>query len=320
MAGEAGSPGRSAPRIAVVGAGAIGAAFAAVFADAGAEVAVVEPDAGRRDGLPAALARAHAAMTAAGLARREEPAAVGVGADLAAACAGAALVLECGPERLDAKQALFAAIGAAAPAEALIATASSALTISQIVPEPGARARCLVAHPLNPPTILRVLEIVPAPETDPAAVARAVALFTALGFAPAALGREIPGFVLNRLQGAVLRESYRMVQEGVISATDLDALFRDGLGPRWALSGPFETAELNTGGIAAHAARMGPAYRAMGEGRGETDAGWSDALVAEVERQRRAVLRAEDIPARAAWREAALARLIAARARVLADG
>ncbi|MFN3145509.1 MAG: 3-hydroxyacyl-CoA dehydrogenase family protein [Paracoccaceae bacterium] len=124
------------------------------------------------------------------------------------------------------------------------------------------------------------------------------------------------GFLLNRLQGAVLREAYRLVAEDVASSTDLDTVMRLGLGPRWALSGPFETAELNTpGGIAAHAARMGPAYRRMGEERGET-VDWTPELVARVAAERREVLPAEALPARAAWRVGAVARMVAARDRI----
>ena len=125
---------------------------------------------------------------------------------------------------------------------------------------------------------------------------------------------EIEGFVLNRLQGAVLREAYRLVQDGVIDVAGLDRVMRLGLGPRWALSGPFETAELNTpGGIRAHAARMGPAYRAIGQSRGEVGCDWPDDLIASVDAQRRAVIAVQDLPDRVAWRAQAVARLVALR-------
>ncbi len=142
--------------------------------------------------------------------------------------------------------------------------------MSRIVPDRrGSRRRCLVAHPVNPPAVLRVIELVPAPGTLPDTVTRAAALFGAAGFAAVTLGREIEGFVLNRLQGAVLREAYRLVDEGVTDVAGIEAVMRLGLGPRWALSGPFETAELNTpGGIVAHAARMGPGLRPHGRGAG----------------------------------------------------
>jgi len=160
---------------------------------------------------------------------------------------------------------------------------------------------------------------VPAPGTAPDVVARAGALFDDAGFDPVVLGREVPAFVFNRLQSALLREAYRLVDEGVVDVDGLDRLVRDGLGVRWALCGPFETADLNTaGGIRGHAERMGPAYAAIGEARGETDARWSPALVDRVEAERRALLPAGALTARRAWREAALADLLAARRTILA--
>jgi 3-hydroxyacyl-CoA dehydrogenase len=310
-------------RVLVLGAGAIGVGFATVFADAGAQVAVVEPDAARREIVRAEVVRRHAPMARAGLARGGPTAAAEriEALDRAGpALAAADLVVEAGPERVETKRAIFAELLAGARPDAPIASASSSLTVSAILADPADRARCLVAHPVNPPTLLRVVEIVPAPETRVAAVDGAMALLAGAGFEPVLLGAEKQGFAFNRLQGALLREAYRLVAEGVVDADGLDRLVRDGLGPRWALSGPFETAELNTpGGIAAHAARMGPAYRAMGEERGERDVEWTTALVAEIERQRRAILPADRLPARVAWREAALARLLAARRDILDD-
>lgn len=307
-------------RMAILGGGAIGASLAAVFCDAGAAVTVVEPADGRRDALAGAVAAQHGAMARAGLARGsadEALARLTAAAAQAGAVEPAGLVLEAGPERQEAKQAIFAeALGRAGPG-AVLATTSSAMPISAILPAPQDQARCLVAHPANPPAVLRLIELVPAPHSDPSTTARAQAAFAAAGFDCVVLGREIEGFVLNRLQGAVLREAYRLVAEGVADVAGIDAVMRQTLGPRWALSGPFETADLNVpGGIPAHAARMGPAYRAMGESRGETDAGWPEALVARVTAERRALLPAEALPARARWRAEAVAEIVALRDRL----
>ncbi len=299
-------------RIVILGAGSIGVAFAAVFSDAGVQVVLVEPDADRRDAVPAGLAHQRQAIATAGLAM-DHQGEVRVVADATDNLTGAAMVLECGPEDLAIKQAIFANLLRATGPETVLATASSAITISRIVPDAARQARCLVAHPVNPPSVLRVIELVPAPGTTAAIVANAAILFDAAGFSTVTLGREIEGFVLNRLQGAVLREAYRLVDEGVTDVAGIDAIMRLGLGPRWALSGPFETAELNTpGGIAAHAARMGPAYRRIGEGRGET-VDWRADLVARVATERRRILPEADIPARVKWRASAVARLVAAR-------
>jgi 3-hydroxyacyl-CoA dehydrogenase len=238
--------------------------------------------------------------------------------EAAPALAGADLVIEAGPERLEAKQAIFAGLLAGTGPATVLATASSAIPISRILPDPADQARALVAHPANPPAVLRLIELVPGPGTAPMTVDRAKSLFTEAGFKAVTLGHEIEGFVMNRLQGAILREAYRLVDEGVADVAGIEAVMRLGLGPRWALSGPFETAELNTpGGIRAHAARMGPAYRAMGEGRGERNCDWRPDLVARVETERRAMVRAEDLPGRALWRGRAVAELIALRDRLM---
>lgn len=310
-------------RVGIVGGGAIGSAMAVVFADAGSAVTLAEADADRRTNLPAVFAGQHAAMATANLARAtcsDALSRIQIAAGVVEAADGAALVVEAGPERLDIKQRLFAKLAAAAPADAPLATVSSAITVSEILPEPADQRRAIVAHPANPPTVLRILEIVPAPGTDAAVAAHAADQFAAAGFAPTILGAEMPGFVFNRLQGALLREAYRLVAEKVVDVEGLDRLVREGLGPRWALCGPFENADLNTpGGIKGHAERMGPAYRAMGEMRGETASGWPPELVEEVARQRGAVCAQDQRPARRQWREAALARLMAARALIMSQ-
>jgi L-gulonate 3-dehydrogenase len=305
-------------KIVILGAGSIGLSFAALFADAGSDVTLVEPDEGRRAAIPEGLALQREAMALAGL-MREGGGAVSAEVDADAAVARADLVIECGPEALDTKRAIFARLLETARPDAALATASSAIPMSRIVPEAADQARCLVAHPINPPAVLRVVELVPAPGTSRGTVDTVAAIFGEAGFACVRLGRETEGFVLNRLQGAILREAYRLVDEGVTDVAGIEAGVRLGLGPRWAFSGPFETAELNTpGGIVAHAARMGPAYARMGRERGET-VDWRDDLVARVAAERRAMLPEDRIPARAAWRARAVARLVAVRDRLLGE-
>jgi len=304
--------------IVILGAGSIGVAFAATFSQAGFAVVVVDPDATRRESVPFGLAQQYAAIADAGLGHGT-PGDVVVEQTPDMYLATAAMVLECGPEDLATKQRIFAELLAKTGESTMLATASSAITMSMIVPDVALQSRCLVAHPVNPPSILRVVELVPAPGTRPDTTDTVAGLFCQAEFQTVVLGHEIEGFVLNRLQGAVLREAYRLVEDGVTDVAGIDAIMRMGLGPRWALSGPFETAELNTpGGIKAHAARMGPAYKRMGEARGET-VEWSDDLVAQVAAQRRAMLAEGDIPGRVAWRAKAVAQLVAKRDALMAD-
>jgi 3-hydroxyacyl-CoA dehydrogenase len=214
---------------------------------------------------------------------------VTLGGSLADAVVDATHVQECAPERADLKRRLFEQIEAVAPETAVIASSSSAITASTIATDLRTRSRCLVAHPGNPPYLLPVVELVPAPFTDPEIVSRAELFFGSVGMEPVKLAHEVEGFVFNRLQGALLREAYCLVRDGVVTAEGVDRAVRDGLGRRWAVVGPFETSALNVrGGIKAHAARMGEAYARMGAERGQHDP-WTTELVervaADVERR-----------------------------------
>lgn len=298
--------------IAILGAGSIGLAFAIVFARAGHAVTLFDPDGDQRAGVADALRGRLDALAAHGLAADVEPTLgrVRVADALGDAVAGAAYVAECGPERLALKRELLAEVDRLAPPSAIIASASSAIPISQSAGHLPGRGRALVAHPGNPPFLIPVIELVPAPFTDAATVEGAATLLRDAGMTPVHVRREVEGFVFNRLQGALLREAYCLVRDGVASVDDIDAIVRDGLGLRWSVIGPFETADLNTrGGIASHAEKMGPAYGRMGAERGQHDP-WTPELVAEVAAQRRARLPIERWDERVAWRDRALMALV----------
>lgn len=302
--------------MAVVGAGSIGVAWAIVFARADAEVALHDLDHRRLEAAPGEIGERLAALGAHGL-LDESPAAISgrivPQADLAAATAGAAYVQECAPEDLQLKEQLFAELDREAPADAVLASSSSAIPCSSFAAELPGRGRCLVAHPGNPPYLLPVVELVPAPFTRPEAVETARALLERAGMSVVHVRAEVEGFVFNRLQGAVLREAYCLVRDGVVDVDDVDRVVRDGLGRRWAVIGPFETADLNTrGGIEAHAARLGPAYSRMGAERDRYDR-WEPDLVQRVTEERRRLLPLEGWNDRVAWRDRMLMRLERAR-------
>lgn len=303
-------------RVAIVGGGSIGVAWAVVFARAAFDVSLYEPDTQRRRDAPAELRRRLDSLDAGGILGAKPgtvAARVRIDDTLAMAVAGAAHVQECVPELLELKRELFHELDALAPADATLATSSSALTIGEIAGGVPGRARCLVAHPGNPPYLLPVVELVPAEFTHPEVVERTAALLTAAGMSPVLVRREIEGFVFNRLQGALLREAYCLVRDGVASVEDIDLVVRDGLGRRWAVIGPFETAELNTrGGISAHAEILGPAYARMGAERGQDDP-WTPDLVARVAAELHARHPAELWEERVAWRDEALTVLDRAR-------
>ncbi|MEX5236161.1 3-hydroxyacyl-CoA dehydrogenase [Kocuria arenosa] len=297
---------------AVVGAGSIGVAFALVFARAGFAVHLQDPDPHRLEQAPEEIRSRLEGLREHDL--LQEPAEdvlarIRTVDDLAEAVRGTVLVQECAPERLDLKARLFAALDRLADAGTVLASSSSALTTSSFATDLGGRARCLVAHPGNPPYLLPVIELVPAPFTASSSVDRARSVYEHAGLSPVLVEREVEGFVFNRLQGALLREAYCLVRDGVASVEAVDRVVREGLGRRWAFMGPFETVDLNTrGGIVSHAEKMGPAYYRMGRERGQDDP-WTDDVVGTVSAQRRHLLPLEEWEARVLWRDEQLMRL-----------
>lgn len=298
-------------RIGIVGSGSIGVAFAVQFARAGWDVGVADVD-------EAAVVRARADLDAR-LRMLADAGRLGAEPDAVAgrvrfttvvgdAVQDAALVQECAPERIEVKRSVLASVGASAPDDAVIASSTSAILPSRLaadLPKQVAE-RVLVGHPGNPPYLLPVIEIVPSPRTTASAVERARSLYAAVGLRPVVVRTEVEGFVFNRLQGALLREAYCLVRDGVVDVADIDEIVRSGLGRRWSIIGPFETADLNTrGGIASHAEKMGPAYERMGAERGQHDP-WTAELVAEVAAQRRRILPLEEWEQRVEWRDAQL--------------
>lgn len=307
----------SRPVIAIVGAGSIGVAFAIVFARTGHPVRLFDPDAAARERAGATFAARLEDLADAELQERAEIASIlprlTVCTELVDAVGAADLVIECAPERVEIKRDLFAQLDALAPADAILASASSFLAASKFTEELQGRERCMVLHPGNPPYLIPVLEVVPAPYTRRECVDRAMQIASGAGLKPVLVAREVEGFLFNRLQGAVLREAYCLVRDGVASVEDIDTVMRDGLGMRWSVIGPFETVDLNTrGGIVSHAQKMGPSYARMGKERGQDDP-WTPELVAEVEAQRRGVLPIDQWEERVAWRDRALMKVVKLR-------
>lgn len=303
----------SAGTVGIVGAGLIGRSWANVFARAGWQVRVWDPSDAQRAAAPAQIARSLHDLQAHGLVDDAAAAALRVQVvdALADAVRDADYVQESGPETLDAKRSTFAALDAAAPAHCVLASSTSAIVASQFTePLPG-RARCLVAHPVNPPHLVPVVELCGAPWTSAETKARAQAVMRAVGQVPIDVRREIDGFVLNRLQVALLTEAFRLVQEGVVSPQDLDHTIADGLGLRWAFMGPFETIELNApGGIADYCERYVPWFRRYMADLPSAKV-WDDAEWQKAAQAWGPAPGAEEIARKSLWRNERLAALAA---------
>ncbi|HEY8333204.1 MAG TPA: 3-hydroxyacyl-CoA dehydrogenase NAD-binding domain-containing protein, partial [Tardiphaga sp.] len=189
---------------------------------------------------------------------------ISVAATLADALEGVAFVQENGPENVDQKIAIFAELDRLAPDDAVLASSTSAIVASRFTEMLPGRARCLVGHPVNPPHLVPVVEICGASWTSQASIDRARAVYQEIGQVPVTVNKEINGFILNRLQGALLAEAFRLVGEGYVSAEDLDHTVKDGLGLRWSFLGPLETIELNApGGIPDYCARYTGFYKEL---------------------------------------------------------
>lgn len=168
-------------------------------------------------------------------------------------------VQESGPERLEIKQAIYAELDRIAAPETVLASSSTALVASRFAAGLAGRHRILVAHPVNPPHVIPVVELCPSPDTDAKTMDTAEALMREVGQVPVRLSREIDGFILNRLQAVLLAESLRLVADGVVTAKGLDDTIAHGLGRRWTLMGPLATINLNApGGVGDYLDRYGP--------------------------------------------------------------
>jgi L-gulonate 3-dehydrogenase len=253
-------------QVAIVGAGLIGRAWAAIFARAGWNVRLTDPHEPTLKGAIGLIRKELQALARHGLADDPDGAAarLSVAPDLEAAVDGVEFVQENGPELVEQKKTIFAELDRLAPPTAVLASSTSAITASRFTETLAGRGRCLVGHPVNPPHLIPLVELCGAPWTSPETIDRARQVYREIGQVPVTVKREINGFVLNRLQGALLAEAFRLVGEGYISAEDLDHTVKDGLGLRWSFLGPLETIELNApGGIADYCARYTGFYKEL---------------------------------------------------------
>jgi L-gulonate 3-dehydrogenase len=299
-------------RIGIVGAGLIGRAWAIVFARAGCRVAIY-------DGVPEALAECRSLLhkNLGDLAQHglisETPDAVMARitpvSTLAAALQDAALVQENVRETLEVKQAIFAEMDSLAAPATILASSTSWIPASAFSSGLAGRGRIMVAHPVNPPYLVPLVELAPAPWTTPETIERARDLFLRAGQSPVLLKKEITGFLLNRIQGAVLNEALNLYAGGYASVEDIDKIMKDGLGMRWSFMGPFETIDLNApDGVVDYALRYGPTYREVSSRQLPNN--WDPELLTRIEAERREVLPAEQLGERSRWRDNQLMALV----------
>jgi 3-hydroxyacyl-CoA dehydrogenase len=267
-------------KVALIGCGLIGQSWAISFLSAGFDVSLFDPVKGVTKKAKEKIKAKLSVLQNYGLLKNKNISdyldRIHLTQDLLHAVEGSIYVQESGPEDLDIKKELTKRIDAATPDNIPIASSTSGIPTSFYASDIPGQYRCLVAHPINPPHLIQAVEIVPAPFTDETITRAVKKIITAIGKEPLALKKEIPGFVVNRLQGALLNEAFNLVKEGISSAEDIDKAISEGLGLRWSFMGPFQTIHLNAPeGIAGYVKRYEKMYRDIFN---KTDIEWSSVV------------------------------------------
>jgi 3-hydroxyacyl-CoA dehydrogenase len=225
-------------QVAIIGTGVIGASWAALFLAKGLDVVATDIAPNAEDSLRRFIDAAWPALERMGLAPGASPLRLMFTANLPEAVKGTDLVQENGPERIDFKKQLYGQLDELLPSDVIIASSSSGLTMSEIQSGcPLHPERCVIAHPFNPPHLIPLVEIVGGAKTSEETIRRASQFYTALGKRTVRLHKEVPGHVANRLQAALAREVYHLVNEGVVSVADVDTALCWGPGLRWGIMG-----------------------------------------------------------------------------------
>lgn len=310
-------------KVVIIGAGLVGRAWAISFARGGCEVFLFDHEPSQVDRALAYVDSILGNLEINDLLNGESPQAVRRRMrkvdDVRSALADAVHVQENVPEELEIKRKLYAELDTLARPDAVLASSTSALLPSSIFEGLGGARRCLVVHPINPPYLIPAVEVVPSPWTDAEIVKRTVALMRNVGQAPIVMRREIDGFVMNRMQGALLEEAFRLVADGYASSEDVDIGLREGLALRWSFMGPFETIDLNApGGVADYVRRYQQIYERLFPSM-QRRVDWAGDVLKAVESDRRARLASDKLGERARWRDLRLMALLTHKRRAAND-
>ena len=288
-------------KIGIVGAGLIGSSWSAIFASKGFEVYVYDKDI---DVFKNFEERVNLYLKE--LKYIDEEVNIAKSLDLISSsmelevlCKECDFIQECSPEIVDLKQELFAYLDKITPENVILSSSSSAMPISLITQNLKGKNRCIISHPANPPHLIPCVEISPGNQTSETTINKTQEVFKKIGYSIVHVKKEIDGFILNRLQGALLNEAMRLYSEGYASADHIDSTVRDGLGLRWAFMGPFETIDLNApGGIKDYIRRYGNIFTEMARNQNAIP-DWSEANAKKIEEERRVFLSEKNLKLRA---------------------
>ena len=287
--------------IGVIGGGLIGASWAAIFSKSGFNVFVYDPYQDVFDTYESRVTSFLEELKTIDETINVEESLNRINANVTIEdlCSNVEYIQESAPEILSVKQELFAKLDNLAPEEVVIGSSSSAMPISSITQNLKGQHRCIITHPANPPHLIPCVEICPGENTSNRTIEKTKEIFTTSGASIVNVKKEIDGFILNRLQGALLNEAMRLYSDGYASSDEIDATIRDGLGLRWAFMGPFETIDLNApGGIKDYISRYGPIFVEMAKNQTKIP-DWSEEAGKKLELERRKILGHEELEDRA---------------------
>ena len=304
-----------ADKIALLGSGFIGRSWAIAFSRAGYEIGLHDPTPGAVDAALAFIDEMLEDLAKNDLLNGHSPATVRgrirPAKDVKSALDGAIHVQENAPENLKTKLAVFKEIDALAPPGTVLASSCSAILPSLFTEKLAGRQRCIVAHPVNPPYLIPVVELVPAPWTSPETVERVRKLMLEAGQVPIMMKRELDGFIVNRLQCALLCEAFRLMGEGYADTQAIDDAVRHGLGLRWSFMGPYETIDLNSpGGVGEYIDRYEGLFKSLWKTQLH-DIAWGGPVRAQALGERDAKLPRSKLVDRQKWRDRRLMALAA---------
>lgn len=304
-------------RVAVVGTGVIGRSWMQVFARAGCSVHAYDPDPAQlrsaREWFQGDLERRFAEKRLSADEVRACASRVVTIAALPEAVSQADYVQESGPERIEVKRAIFSALDAAAPRQAILASSASALDMTDIADGLSDPGRCVTVHPVNPPHLVPVVEIVPGRATDPSIVRRTREFLAQVGQTPVVLNSYVPGFLLNRMQAVLVAEAVGLFERGIADVEAIDTVVREGLGLRWALLGPFGVAHTNAdGGIRQYFDRFGDGYSGLVRDRAPVPS-FTPELIERIGRSTDAMMRGVPVAESRVWRDRLIEKLRAVK-------
>jgi L-gulonate 3-dehydrogenase len=312
-----------ADKIALLGSGFIGRSWAIGFARAGYEIALHDPTPGAVEAALSFIDEMLEDLAKNDMLGGQAPATVrrriAAAKSVKAALDGAVHAQENAPENLPTKIAVFKELDALAAPDTVLSSSASAILPSLFTEHLAGRHRCIVAHPVNPPYLIPVVELVPAPWTSEETVERVRKLMVEAWQVPIMMKREIEGFIVNRLQAALLAEAFRLMGEGYASTQAIDDAVRHGLGLRWSFMGPFETIDLNSpGGVGEYIDRYEALFKSLWKSQLH-DIPWGGPVRAQALAERDAKLPRNKLLDRQKWRDRRLMALAAHKRKAAKD-